>query len=161
MAKRYMSKEERDFYAVLQAFSYFLAARVDGLSDKHGNIKEVRQKLRSARTLTEKAAALLLQPLDIADQERAKEEGGKMRVVTRYSDQALAAYKEVLALDSYTPMLTDHFLSLVSHSLIGTCQVCKKAGTEADSCEMKQIFIAYDVQPYDLEAPVGKCPYQY
>lgn len=54
MSKRYLSKEERDFYAILQAFSFFLSAKVDQLSDKHTNIKEVRQKLRSARTLTEK-----------------------------------------------------------------------------------------------------------
>ncbi|EIW19942.1 MULTISPECIES: DUF5651 domain-containing protein [Pelosinus] len=161
MAKRYLNKEERDFYAVIRAFSFFLGDKVDALSESHKHIKEIRQKLRSAKTFTEKAASQLLEPLDPSDQDRAAAEGGKMRVVTRYSDKAMQDYKEILTLDSYTPMKTDHFLSLVSHSLIGTCQVCTKKGEEADGCEMKQIFIAYDVEPYNLSAPAGKCPYQY
>lgn len=160
MSKRYFSRDELNFYSCLSAFSRFLGARVDGLSDKHKNIKQVRQKLRAARTLVTAAADLLLEPLDKTDADHARAEGGKMLVVTRYRDEALRELKATRKLDEFTTLPTEAYLDLVSHAIEGPCKACTLAGDFVERCDVRRIFLQTDIEPFDREAPFGTCPYK-
>lgn len=159
--KRYLNKEERTDVVVLGGFVSWLEEKIPQLSASHANIKEVRRKLKTAKTLAYQAMEAIMQPLDVQEAAKTVAESRKMKVVTKYRDEAMREFKDFQQADDVTALKTDDYLDIVELTIEGHCKTCRLTGDQAESCNVRRIFIETDIEPPDQYAPVGKCPYQY
>lgn len=53
----------------------------------------------------------------------------------------------------------DDWYDMADHALV-VCWSCSRRGDEVDACNMRRIFIEYDVPVFDQYAPTGVCPYK-
>jgi len=160
MSKRYLNRDEKNQTLTLAAFIAFMSERAEE-SAKLGRSKDLVKFLRTSKTYADKALALIMLPLDADEKDKLIAEIPKMSVVTKYKREALREFEEAKKIDSVTPVSTEDFLDIVDHALSGLCVKCKLTGEDADTCRLKKLFINYDIEPFDLNAPEGKCPYQY
>jgi len=159
MGKRYLNRDEKNQTLTLAAFIGFMSERAEE-SAKLGRSKDLVKFLRTSKTYADKALALIMLPLDNDEKDKLLEEIPKMSVVTKYKREAIREFEEAKKIDSVTPVSTDDFLDIVDHALV-ICRMCKLTSEDADTCRLKKMFIQYDIEPLDLNAPFGKCPYQY
>ena len=160
MSKRYLNRDEKNQTLTLAAFIGFMEERADEAA-KLGRSKDLVKFLRTSKTYADKALALFMLPLDNDEKDKLIAEIPKMSVVTKYKREALREFEEAKKIDNVTPVNTDDFIDIVEHAIVGACQKCTLTGEEADNCRLKKHFINYDIEPYDLKASAGKCPYQY
>ena len=160
MIKRYLNRDEKNQTLTLAAFIGFMSERAEE-SAKLGRSKDLVKFLRTSKTYADKALALIMLPLDNDEKFKLLSEIPKMSVVTKYKRGAVRGFEEAKKIDSVTPVNTDDFIDIVEHAIVGACQKCTLTGEDADNCRLKKHFINYDIEPYDLKTPAGKCPYQY
>ena len=160
MSKRYLNRDEKNQTLTLAAFIAFLEVRIEEWQ-KLGRSKIMLKYSKMAKAFADKVLAHIMEPLDLVERDKLISEIPKMQVVTKYRREAIREFEECKKIDSVTPVQTDDFIDIVEHAIVGACQKCTLTGDEADNCRLKKHFINYDIEPYDLKAPAGKCPYQY
>jgi hypothetical protein len=157
--KRYLNNAEKSAVVTLGAFVAFMAEQAANW-EKLGRSKAIVKAARTARTWADKTLQAVLAELDPDERAKAIREVGKRKVAAFYTHDAVSEFNRFKAMDAVTPLDTQDFLDICEQA-IGVCQRCDKTGEAADGCKLKKLFIKYDVEPLDLDAPVGKCPYQY
>ena len=156
--KRYLNKAEKETCLVLAALQTYL----ENFIETPSTIKTptVLKYARSARTFTRKTLEAILEPLDPDEIIKVTKESRKMEVVACYTREALRQHERIKEMNAITALDTEDFLHIVEQAVC-ICQECEKAGKDADTCELRRVFIQQDIQVLDEGAPPGKCPYQY
>jgi hypothetical protein len=156
--KRYLNKAEKETCLVLAALQAYLETFVE----KPSTIKTptVLKNARTARTFIRKTLEAILEPLDPDEIVKVTKESKKMEVVACYTREALRQHERVKEMNTVTTLDTEDFLYIVEQAVC-ICQECEKAEKDADTCELRRVFIQQDIQVLDETAPPGKCPYQY
>ena len=160
MVKRYLNRDEKNQALVLATFIAFLEVRIEEWQ-KLSRSKALIKFAKMSKTYADKVLGQIMEPLDLVEKAKLIAEKGKLQIVTRYTREALREFEECKKIDGVVPVVTDDFIDIVEHAIVGACQRCTLTGEEANNCRLKKHFINYDIEPYDLKAPVGKCPYQY
>ena len=159
MAHRYLNRDDKETALTLGATKTYLDQQIVTWA-KLKRPAEVMKNLRAARTFVGKTLSELFRGLD--DEEVAQVvTSQRSKMVVTIERRLLPEYQEAQRqVNDRVVMASDDFLDLCAKA-INECTRCTRQGDDADQCGYKRIFIKYDVEPLDLEAPVGKCPYQY
>lgn len=155
--KQYLNKAERQLALSLSAFETRIEEKVGEMAQHNGD-KELLKNMRYAKTYLHKALESMLQPLDPTELNVLLRDISKMEVVVKYKDQAIREYNAMLKLNSVTPVETEDLLDIVEQA-VNICVRCDR--TDADKCRLRELFLKYDIEPLDKDAPGGKCPYKY
>lgn len=158
LAKTYLNKQERDDCLVMGAFIAWFREKADFWASLK-RPKDIIKSMRAASSLGDRALQAILTPLDEHERVRVLEENAKMRVSTRYTDQAIKDFREICALDTVTPLEKGELEDILEYVFDANCTGCYKQGTEAHNCKWKKRLIKWDIEPFVFEVPDGACPY--
>lgn len=155
MGKQYLNREEKNQALTMAAFIGYLDEKAEEWA-KRKRDKLAIKYLRMAKSFAGKALDYLFEGLDPTERGKVVIELRKMDIVCKYKDEAIRDYKNMMELDSVTPVKTDDLLEICSQAL-GVCYSCKS--TEPNSCRLRELYIIYDIPVYDDNPLPGRCPY--
>jgi hypothetical protein len=158
--QRYLNRAQKLDVIMIAAFMTWLETKTDEWEDIPSISMEQKKYTKMAKAFTNKVLDEIMTGLDPLEVIKVMIDSQKVEVVTRYHDQAIREYREMDKLDSMIHIDRENFLDIVSHAM-NLCVVCERSGEIADKCPLKKLWIENDIEPFDLNAPVGKCPYQY
>jgi hypothetical protein len=156
--KRYLNRQEKDYAKVMGAFAYYFSDLVK-IFEELKRTKNLIRNTKMARTYADKALEELLKDLDPLEIVRVAAENQKMKVSVQYKVDALKEFEAIKKADDVTPILTDDFLDLVDHALV-VCRSCPYTGDQVEGCRLRKVMLKHDIEPFNLEAPVGVCCYK-
>ena len=114
-----------------------------------------------ARTYANKAMEALLQPLDVKERAYVTAESTKVKIVTKYTDEAIRELKEIEKLNSTVKIPKEKFYTIVEFCIAGYCKRCKAHGTgEISQCLLRDSLIDQGVEPLNCFADEDTCQYQ-
>lgn len=154
--KRYLNKAEKEMFFFLAAFKITLAEHIEGLS------KYDKQKAgwaKTAKTYTEKILHSYSENLDERQRDKLILEAAKYRAYVSYHADAKASIDKALKLEENIAVNREDFLDIVEQTVYW-CVGCKKRGVEAEQCNLRRLFLKYDVEVFDQHAQEGVCPYR-
>lgn len=156
--RRYLNKYERQDMVILAAFAAFLENRIAHWA-KLGRSKEKLKYARTCYTYANKVLKHVLEPLD--EREKAKVIGDtKTYSVGAFTKiEAQREYERLKKIEDNMIVRRDDWYDMADHALV-VCRSCSRRGDEVDACNMRNIFIEYDVPAFDQYAPTGVCPYK-
>ena len=159
MAKRYLNSREKDDLAVLMAFQNYMNKKATTLEENNMPKQQI-YVAKMARSYARKLYEYIIEPLDSQIKAKTIIEAKLMHVVTLFTDQAKKEYKEILALDSITPVKTDDLLTMGDAIKERICGECEEPGENTHLCTLRKIMLDYNIEVLNPYAPEGVCPYQ-
>lgn len=168
---KYLNRYETTQYIVLGAFASFIEERVKDFEKKE-EYAEIVTLAKTTRTYVKKLLGQITQSLDIDVKKKILGtydgqgrliklgEIDKMKVVTRYSDEAAREYVEMQKSDAVVPVKTEDFLALVELA-VASCSVCESTGDDVTNCQYKRLFTQYDIDILEEHPGENGCPYRY
>lgn len=159
--KRYLNKDEKHMMLVFGSFTSYLRDKIKELEPVKSKPQDLMKNLKMAATYGEKAISCVMGRLDREEGAKLLKEIPKMQVASRYNGEAIKEYKDLLQMDRIIPMEKDDFDDIVCELVEHHCRKCAHTGEPAESCHFKKLMIKYDIQPPNLSAEFGTCPYKY
>jgi hypothetical protein len=154
MTKAYLNRLEKDQVLTLSSFIDYANATADEWS-KSGKYKDCVKSLRMAKSFILRALSIKCEHLDDLECDNLMNQSAKMDVVLKYKNDAIREHKEMLKLDSVTPIQTHDLLDLCEKAMVG----CKDCSELQSDCKIKMLFIKYDVPVCDPNPGPYTCPY--
>lgn len=158
--QRYLNREQKLDAIMIAAFMTWIETKTEQWDKVKSFDRKVLGHARRSRGFIKLVLDYHMKGLDPIEVAKVMRDSQRVEVVTRYHDQAVREYKAMEKLDSMIHIDRDNFLDIVSHAM-NICVVCERSGDVAEKCPMKKLWIENDIEPFDLCAPEGKCPYQY
>jgi hypothetical protein len=152
--KAYFNRLEKDQVLTLSSFIDYANTTADEWS-KSGKYKDCVKSLRMAKSFILRALSIKCEHLDDLEADNLINQSAKMDVVLKYKNDAIREHKEMLKLDSVTPIQTSDLLDLCEKA----AYACIGCSTTPDTCVTRRLFIKYEVPVCDDSAGIGKCPY--
>jgi len=158
--RRYLNNAERDTCYIMSALYAWSRAAADVMA-KYPQRKEIVKCLRLAGTWTKKAKEELLQPLDTKELAYVTAESNKVKVITKYTDDAIRELKAIENLNSTVKIDKDAFYTIVEFAIAGYCKRCKAHGAgEICQCTLRTTLMDTGVEALNCCADEDTCQYQ-
>jgi hypothetical protein len=157
---KYLGITERDMYIKAGAIETLFIAMDEAYTKVKNVDKELLKCVRTCKTLTDKILRIRMRYLDKDEIDKLIEQVKRHQVVVRPTDIALREQKEIDKLNQKTVVETDDFINIASWTIENTCKKCTNCGDEVTDCELKKLFIKYDLAVLGADA-TENCPYQY
>jgi len=155
--KRYLNKAEKDTMFFMAGFTNALEEVIESLI-KYGD-KEKAKWAKTARTYAQKIMEGYMTPLDTQQKAKVIVDSAKYRAFVTYHNDAKDDLKKSLSLEENIPVNKEDFLDIIERAVYWCCE-CKKRGNRVEQCNLRKLFIKYDVEVFDQTAPVSICPYR-
>jgi len=152
--KQYLNRSEKDQVLTLSAFIDYAEKTADKWANMVYN-KNAVKFLRMAKSFITKSLSIKCDGLNDFERDNLINQSEKMDVVLKYSNDAIRAYKQMLELDSVTPIQTSDLLDLCEKAL----EACDNCSESPSTCKTMKLFIKYDIPVYTDSPGRGKCPY--
>lgn len=151
--KDYLNKEERKDVCFVAG----IAGLIDDMLEKWNMTKEEHKYLSSARTFLYKWLDLLFSRLEKNYAEKLLRDLKVNEIVMLPNYEAKRRFNEALQQIKEDDVIIKYetLLNLIEHALVG-CTNCKK---DFNNCDIYQVFIEMEVEPFDCNPPKGVCPY--
>jgi len=154
--KTYLNRSEKNQVLTLTGFMDYVTNTANEWA-KIGRNKDSVKFLRMAKSFIFRSLCMKCEKLDDLEQDNLKTESKKMNVVLKYKDDAVREYKQMLELDSVTPVQTSDLLDLCEKAL----EACKDCSEIASTCKVRTLFVKYDIPVNPDSVGVEKCPYYF
>ncbi|HCU01240.1 TPA: hypothetical protein DIC62_00335 [Candidatus Nomurabacteria bacterium] len=156
MIKRYLNKGEREDVIIMFSFTKWLRKKADRLQELKRN-KELIRFMRTAATLLEKVANLMIQNLDIEAKNQIDKESPRYEI-NCFDPGTSGLRARLIEEEKKKEILTEDFYDICDHALV-ICQECTNRGQSVQNCNMRKIFIRYEIEVFNHYTPEGICPY--
>jgi len=152
--KTYFNRLEKNQVLTLSAFIDYATGTADEWAKNIGN-KDSVKALRMAKSFIFRALCIKCEQLDDLESDNLMSQSKKMDVVLKYRNDAIREYKQMLELDSVTPIQTSDLLDLCEKAMVA----CNNCSDLPSNCSVRKLFAKYDVPVCDDNPGIGGCPY--
>lgn len=155
---KYISDKERKHVVRLGAVMNTRDEAVADYSLTKNPDKEFIKAIKMMGSFAERALKIRMGYLEPQSQAKLMSDAQKNTIAVQWKDGAQKEYKALLALDSVTPVDTDDLFNIVELTVAGWCQKCNG---EVAVCELRSIFVKYDIPIRPENAEMEGCPFRY
>lgn len=152
--KRYLNREEKTQALTLASFIAYTTETADEWA-KVGKSKDAVKSLRMAKSFTTRALDIMFEGLDDVERVNIIKQVSKMEVVVKYRAEAIREYKQMMKLESVTPVETTDLLDICEKAV----EMCKNCSENPNDCKWRRLFIKYDIPMFTDSPEPEKCPY--
>ena len=157
---KYLNSQERNYMIKMGAIiSMFTDMEKDYKTVKSVD-KEFLKYIRTAKTYSEKILKTRMTFMDRDEIEKLIVQVKKHKVAIAPNDQALKQLKDAEKYNGKVVIEEDDFINLAGWTIEKNCKQCTNIDKEVTDCELKKLWIKYDINCFDSTADVY-CPYSY
>lgn len=154
--KTYLNNDEK--LDTLRLITFHV--NVDNMVQKWEKIsrnKEIVKYLKTIRTLMDKVNRMITEPLDPKEKKKIVEFAGKLDTVTIYTAEAKQKYKEMLEMDTKTPIDINELYDFYEVTAEYCRLLCKD---NPEQCKVRDFLIKWDFPVARYKVEDNECPYK-
>lgn len=161
----YLSQKAKQQLVSIAVFGEFMDDCVKEWAESHPKkSRSDREKNRikwgkMARTYADKTFGTFWEGLDEEQKRDVLSQIEKVKVYVMYTDKALRERRKRLQAEEVVAVDHQDFLDVCEQAL-GVCQFCDNISQKVERCDLRRLFLKYDVEPFTLHPEKGACCYK-